>query len=297
MKSLINYSTLVFMGLIWGAVFPITKVAVSTGYKPFGIMVWQMLIGVAVSAGFLWLRGKRLNFTRKNLPVYIGVAMLGTVLPNWFSYTASAHLPAGIISILIALVPLFSMPIALAMGFERFNWLRLLGALCGAVALGLFMGPETSLPDPSQYVFVLVMAVAPLLYGMEGNFLTYMGERGLDATQTLFGATVIALICAVPLALGLGQWINPLHPWGAPEWAIPAGAVLNVIAYILYVWLIHRAGPVFSSQVAYLVTGWGVLISMLFLGERYSIWVWLAMGLMLIGVALVRPQNTRKISA
>lgn len=279
------------MGLIWGAVFPITKIAVSTGYKPFGIMVWQMVIGVAISAAFLLLRGKRLNFTRKNLPVYIGVAMLGTVLPNYFSYTASAHLPAGIISILIALVPLFSMPIALLMGFERFSWLRFLGALSGAMALLLLIGPEASLPDPTKYVFVLIMAVAPLLYGMEGNFLTYMGERGLDATQTLFGATIIALIFSVPLALGLGQWINPMQPWGAPEWAISAGAVLNVIAYILYVWLIHRAGPVFSSQVAYMVTGWGVLISMVFLGETYSSWVWLAMGLMLVGVALVRPRR------
>ena len=291
MKTLQNYATLVLMGLVWGAVFPITKIAVSTGYKPFGIMVWQMVIGVTLSAAFLLLRGKRLNFTRKNLPVYFGVALLGTVLPNFFSYTASAHLPAGIISILIALVPLFSMPIALAMGFERFNWLRLLGALSGAVALLLLIGPEASLPDPSQYIFVLVMAVAPLLYGMEGNFLTYMGERGLDATQTLFGATIIALIFAVPLALGLGQWISPLQPWGAPEWAIPAGATLNITAYILYVWLIHRAGPVFSSQVAYLVTGWGVLISMVFLGETYSKWVWLALGLMLLGVALVRPKK------
>ncbi|NOR63923.1 MAG: EamA family transporter, partial [Rhodobacteraceae bacterium] len=188
MKSLQNYGTLVFMGLVWGAVFPITKIAVSTGYKPFGIMVWQMVIGVAVSAAFLLLRGKRLNFTRKNMPVYVGVAMLGTVLPNYFSYTASAELPAGIISILIALVPLFSMPIALMMGFERFSWLRFLGALSGAMALLLLIGPEASLPDPTKYVFVLLMAVAPLLYGMEGNFLTYMGERGLDATQTLFGA-------------------------------------------------------------------------------------------------------------
>ncbi len=291
MKTLLNYGTLVLMGLVWGAVFPITKIAVSTGYKPFGIMVWQMVIGITVSAAFLLLRGKKLNFTRKNLPVYFGVAMLGTVLPNYFSYTASAHLPAGIISILIALVPLFSMPIALAMGFERFNWMRMLGALSGAVALLLLIGPEASLPDPTKYVFVLIMAVAPLLYGMEGNFLTYMGERGLDATQTLFGATIIALIFAVPLALGLGQWIDPIKPWGAPEWAIPAGALLNITAYILYVWLIHRAGPVFSSQVAYLVTGWGVLISMVFLGETYSQWVWLAMGLMLLGVALVRPRS------
>ena len=294
MKALINYGTLVFMGLVWGAVFPITKIAVSTGYKPFGIMVWQMVIGVAVSAAFLLLRGRPLNFTRKNMPVYIGVALLGTVLPNYFSYTASAHLPAGIISILIALVPLFAMPIALMMGFERFSWLRFMGALSGAVALLLLIGPEASLPDPTKYVFVLLMAVAPLLYGMEGNFLTYMGERGLDATQTLFGATVIALTFAVPLALGLGQWINPFQPWGAPEWAIQAGAALNVTAYILYVWLIHRAGPVFSSQVAYLVTGWGVLISMVFLGETYSKWVWLALGLMMLGVALVRPRNNKE---
>ena len=291
MKTLQNYATLVFMGLVWGAVFPITKIAVSTGYKPFGIMVWQMVIGITLSAAFLLLRGKTLNFTRANLPVYFGVAMLGTVLPNFFSYTASAELPAGIISILIALVPLFSMPVALLMGFERFNWVRLLGALSGAVALLLLIGPEASLPDPTKYVFVLIMAVAPLLYGLEGNFLTYMGERGLDATQTLFGATIVALIFAVPLALGLDQWIDPIKPWGAPEWAIPAGATLNIIAYILYVWLIHRAGPVFSSQVAYLVTGWGVLISMVFLGETYSSWVWLAMGLMLLGVALVRPRS------
>ncbi|MBL1436308.1 MAG: DMT family transporter [Rhodobacteraceae bacterium] len=292
MKSWMNYGTLVLMGLVWGAVFPITKIAVSTGYKPFGIMVWQMLIGVVVSAAFLLLRGKPLNLTRKNLPVYFGVAMLGTVLPNYFSYTASAELPAGVISIIIALVPLFSMPIALLMGFEKFNWLRFLGALSGAMALLLLIGPEASLPDPTKYGFVLLMAVAPLLYGIVGNFLTYMGERGLDATQTLFGATIIALIFSVPLALGLGQWINPIQPWGAPEWAIPASAVLNLIAYILYVWLIHRAGPVFSSQVAYLVTGWGVLISMVFLGETYSSWVWLAMGLMLVGVALVRPRKT-----
>ncbi len=291
MKNALNYGVLVFMALIWGAVFPITKIAVSTGYKPFGIMVWQMVIGIALSAAFLLLRGKRLNFSRKNLPIYIGVALLGTVLPNYFSYTASAELPAGIISILIALVPLFSMPIALLMGFERFNWLRLLGALSGAVALLLLIGPEASLPDPSKFWFVLLMAGAPLLYGLEGNFLTYMGERGLDATQTLFGATVIALACALPLALLTGQWINPAQPWGVPEWAIPAGAVLNITAYILYVWLIHRAGPVFSSQVAYLVTGWGVLISIVFLGESYSIWVWAAMGLMLLGVALVRPSK------
>jgi len=50
---------------------------------------------------------------------------------------------------------------------------------------------------------------------------------------------------------------------------------------------------VFSSQVAYLVTGWGVLWSMLLLGEWYSIWVWMAFALMLVGITLVRPRDSR----
>ena len=286
-----NYGALVLMGAIWGAVFPITKIAVSTGYKPFGIMAWQMVIGITLSVIILLLRGKRPHFRREHLVIYIGVALLGSVLPNYFSYTASAELPAGIISIVIALVPLFSMPIALAMGFEKFSTIRLLGALSGAAAIALLIGPEASLPDASKYGFVLLMAVAPLLYGMEGNFLTYMGDRGLDAVQVLYGATVVGIICAVPLSLVSGQSITPFQPWSAPIWAIVAGASLNWAAYVGYVWLIRRAGPVFSSQVAYLVTGWGVLISMVFLGERYSVWVWAAMGLMLVGITLVRPRK------
>ena len=291
MKNLHNYAALVLIGAIWGAVFPITKIAVSTGYKPFGIMVWQMAIGIVFSGLLLVARGRAPHFRREHLPVYVGIALLGTVLPNYFSYTASAELPAGIISIIIALVPLFSMPIALLMGFERFAWVRLMGAMLGAVALVLLVGPEASLPDPSKYVFVLLMAVAPLLYGMEGNFLTYMGERGLDAPQTLFGATLLSFFVAMPIAAVSGQWMSPLIVWSAVEWAVAVSAVLNISAYIGYVWLVRRAGPVFGSQVAYLVTGWGVMISMVFLGETYSHWVWLALALMLMGVALVRPRK------
>ncbi len=279
------------MGAVWGAVFPITKIAVSTGYKPFGIMVWQMAIGLGLSILLQTLRRRRVHFRRKDLPIYIGVALLGTVLPNYFSYTASAELPAGIIAVIIALVPLFAMPLALLLGFEKFSPVRLLGALCGAAAIALLIGPESSLPDPTKYGFVLLMAVAPLLYGMEGNFLTYMGDRGLDAVQVLFGASVVGITCAVPLSLVSGQTITPFQSWEAPILAIITAAMLNWSAYVGYVWLIRRAGPVFSSQVAYLVTGWGVVISMLLLGERYSVWVWAAMGLMLVGITLVRPRK------
>ena len=54
--------------------------------------------------------------------------------------------------------------------------------------------------------------------------------------------------------------------------------------------MVARAGAVFAAQVAYLVTGFGILWAMLLLAERYSGWVWLALGLMFAGLFLVQPR-------
>ncbi|MDK2775562.1 MAG: EamA/RhaT family transporter, partial [Tabrizicola sp.] len=51
---------------------------------------------------------------------------------------------------------------------------------------------------------------------------------------------------------------------------------------------------VFASQVAYFVTGSGVFWAMLLLGERFSTLVWVALVVMLAGVALVQPNERAK---
>ena len=70
-----------------------------------------------------------------------------------------------------------------------------------------------------------------------------------------------------------------------------AAALFHVIAYTGFVWLVGVAGSVFSSQISYIVTLAGVLLSMAFLGETYSVWVWVALALMIGGLVLVRPQR------
>jgi drug/metabolite transporter (DMT)-like permease len=69
--------------------------------------------------------------------------------------------------------------------------------------------------------------------------------------------------------------------------------VLNVLAYSGYVWLVAEAGSVFASQIAYLVTGFGVVWSSVLLGERYSALVWAAFAAMLGAIALVQPRRRR----
>jgi len=294
------YLVLILMGAAWGLVFTFTKIAVSTGHQPFGILVWQMVIMAIFSAAILMVRRKSLALRRRDFVLYIGVAVLGTVFPNYFSYIAAAELPAGIMVIIVALVPLFAMPIALVMGYEKLSYVRLFGIVFGALAVGLLVGPDASLPDPAKAVYVLLAILMPLAYGAEGSFLVWAKTRTKgeipDPVKVLFGASVVGMLITVPLALITGEFISPVRVWAAPEWAIVVAAALNWVAYVGYVWLIGRAGPVFAAQVAYLVTGFGVIWAMVLLGESYSAYIWAALGLMMVGLFLVQPRDNAEVS-
>jgi drug/metabolite transporter (DMT)-like permease len=289
------YLILALIGAAWGSTFPISKVAVSTGYQPFGIMVWQTFIAILLTGIFLKATGKSLRLSRRYFGLYFGVALLGIVLSGYFSYAAAPHLPAGVLAIIIAISPLFAFPIALALGFERFSISRLIGLGFGAVAVAVLVVPATSLPDPDKAAFVLVAMLATLAYGAEGNFLAWFNTRAdlnfPSPIKILFGASVIAFVLSVPLAYLSGQFIDPIVSWRAPEWGILAISVLSTGAYSGYIWLVHRTGPVFAAQVAYLVTGFGVLWAILLLDEAYSGWVWSAMAVMMVGLFLVTPRT------
>lgn len=291
------YVALVGLGLCWGFSIPMTKLAVSTGHHPLGVIAWQSILMVGFLTTLILMRGGRFVLRPGVLSLYLVVALSGTLVPNLFSFHAAAELPAGVMAIVIALVPMFAMPIALVMRVERWQPRRLGGIALGALAVVLLVGPEASLPQAGAAVFVLVALVAPLCYGFEGNYLARNGTRGLDPVQVLWGANVIGLILSVPLALGSGAWIGPLEGFGVPEAAIVGASVAHCVAYVGYVWLVGRAGSVFASQIAYVVTAAGVLWAMILLGERYSGWVWLAFVLILCGLELVRPRDLAQAKA
>ncbi len=289
-RDLGPYGILLAMGAGWGLSVPLAKVAVSTGHLPLGLIFWQEVVIVALLGTICALRGKPLRLERRFWRLYIVIALCGAVMPDIFFYLASARLPAGIMAIVIASVPLFSLPIALALGNERFAWQRVAGLGFGLVGILLLIGPEASLPERAMAIFIPVALMAPLLYATEGNLVAKWGTDGLDSMQTILGASILGLVITAPLALATGQWINPAASFGLPELALAASAALHGIVYAVYVWLVGRAGSVFAAQASYLVTGCGVLWSMLLLGERYSLWVWLALSIMMAGVAMVQPR-------
>ncbi|NND20636.1 MAG: DMT family transporter, partial [Silicimonas sp.] len=303
-RTIYLLSVLCLMGAGWGMTQPLSKIAVSGGYRHFGLVFWQMAIGCVALGLFrsirlgersgrfsVSLRAPRLRTDPPALLVYVVIALIGTVLPNSASYEAIRHLPSGLVSILLSLVPMFAFPIALALGNERFDLGRFAGLALGLVGVLLIVAPEASLPERAMVVFIPLAMIAPLFYGLEGNVVDRWGTAGLSAVEVLFGASLVgACISLVPAVLG-GHFIDPRPPWDWPDLALLLASLIHVVVYTAYVWMVRAAGPVFAVQVSYLVTGFGVLWAMWILGESYSGWIWAAMVLILTGVFLVQPRG------
>ncbi len=287
---------LILLGAGWGFTQPMTKIAVSEGYRHFGLVFWQSIIGAALMAALCAARGVRLPLHPAALKVYLIISLIGTVLPNSLSYQSAVHLPAGIISILLSMIPMLAFPLALGLRLDRFEWRRLGGLVLGMVAVLMIVVPGESLAGAIPLFWVMMVLIVCIFYAFEGNYVAKWGTAGLDALQVMFGASIVSALLTLPLALATGQWVDPRPPWGAPDYALMASSTAHVLVYATYVWLVGRAGPVFTVQVSYLVTLFGLLWARLILGEAYAPTVWFALALMMLGMYLVQPRRAEPLA-
>ncbi len=294
----VHFKYLVILGVLgatWGLTMPVAKVATSTGHAAFGLLAWELIFAILVLSTIMLVRRRPFTFSQQHIGLYIIVAVFGNLIPTWLWFFNAAQLPAGIMSIVISMVPMFSLPVAIILRMEGFQWRRFIGVILGALAIVFLIGPETSLPDSSKIFYVLLALIGPFCYAIEGNWVAKLGFGDLDSVQVLMGASLVALAIAAPITLLSGSWIDLSQSWGRAEYSLLFSSVTTTLAYASFLWLVTRTGAVFSAQVSYLVTGFGVLWSIILLSETYSGWVWLSLILMLGGLFMIRPKEPESL--
>ena len=164
------YIVLILLGCGWGLTIPLTVIAVKTGLGHLGIIFWQFF-SVMVLFGLRQIFSKKkLSIAKSSLQAFCVIAFIGTIFPNSASLIAASYLPGGVLSILIATVPMFAFPIALFFGIDKFEFSRVLGIIFGFIGVYLLIAPRAALPDPSVIWVIPIALIAPIFYGFEGNF-------------------------------------------------------------------------------------------------------------------------------
>lgn len=288
-NRLLPVAVLVLIGVGWGSTQPLGKIATTSGHGNFGLIFWQSVIASLALLPFVVVRGRRVPVRASTLRFAMIIALIGTILPNSTFYISVRHLPAGIMSIIISLIPLVSLPVAVALGIDRFSLARIGGLLCGLAGVLLIALPRTSLPDPAMAWWLPVAMVGPVCYAFEANIVARWGTAGMGPIEAMLAICVMSAAISLPLMLASGQWF-PILPLGGPEIALVIAGTLHGILYSGYVALARHTGAVFASQTSYVVTAAGMGWAMLLLGERFSLWIWAALPFLLLGLFLVRPK-------
>ncbi|MEQ8499666.1 MAG: DMT family transporter [Sneathiellaceae bacterium] len=274
--------------LIFGSTFPVSKPVVAV-LDPFAFGSSRFLLSGLGILAFLWLRGWRPRFARRDLPMLAAASVcFGTFHALWgFGLPL---IPASTAAILMATSPVFGALIDTARGNRPgpLAWLGMAAAFAGVVCV--INNSFSHLEIPQEHLLGggmwLAAACCWALYsGFGAPLSNRLGAVPAVATTTLGGALLLA-----PLALVFGWEAHGFDMLDTRLWLQYAymavvGAGLSLLAWY---GALRRLGTTRGIAYMYLVPVAATLLSWAFLGEPITLARLAGMAAVLFGVWLIR---------
>ncbi len=284
----INWLRISALGVIWGAAFMSTTVALE-GTGPLTLVAVRLCLGAVFLLSLNMARGKSVPKLRGSgrLWVFIlGMALLSNAIPFALLSWGQQFVASGFAGVSMAVVPLFTLPLAhfLVVG-ERMTLRRVVGFGLGSMGVFVLIGPGAFASTGADFELLARLACvgAAACYAM-GSICTRLSPK-TDLLELAAATLTVAAAIFTPYALYSEGW--PAWPEGPSLWAlIYLGLLPTGIAQIILIQVIKDAGPVFMGLVNYMVPIWSVIFGVTILSEPLPPSLLLAMALILSGVGI-----------
>ena len=294
--GLINWLRIAFIALIWGGAFMVVRVALRD-FAPLSLAAGRITIGALSLYMLMRWRGVALpSFTDARLWRFVAlVGLLSSAIPFALLSWGQQHVPSAFAGMTMAALPIFVLPLAhFLVPDERVYMRKIIGfsvgflgaiLLIGTSGLGLAEGP---LEATARFACV----AAAFCYAC-GSIATRQCPPVNELALSTASLIVAALIL-VPIALVVDGW--PPMPSTTGLFAILyLGLIPTALAFTIKVAVIRSAGPSFMTLTNYQVPVWSVLFGSLFLGETLPATLFVALALILLGVAIIQEGVLRSI--
>ena len=218
------------------------------------------------------------------------LGLAGNVLPVTLITWGQQAVNAGLSAILVGLMPLMTLALTtLCVRSEPVTRRHLGGFVVGFVGIGVLTGPE-ALGGAARHSLIHEGAIlgGALCFALNAVLIKQMPS--VHPLTASVGISLCAALIAVPLALLLDA------PWTLTPSALSLvglgllSLLPSVLATVTYVRLVRTAGPTFAALHSYLVPPLAVLLSIVFLGQRLEWNAYVALTLILAGVAASQGQ-------
>jgi len=288
-----EWALLAVLATCWGASYTFIKIGVAT-IPPVTLIAARTLIAGLLLLAVLRMRGVKLPAEPAMWGRFVLQACLNSVLPFTLIAWAERSVDAGLATILNSTSPIFIFLLGLGLGgSDRPTLRRLFGVGAGLAGICLIVGFEALNGLGHSLLAQLALVAASVCYGCAAMFGRVF--RGLDPMVPAAGSLLSGAAMLVPVSILVDRpWT--LAPSAASMSAVLALAVLSTaLAFTIYFRLIRTLGPMSTAAQAYLRVPIGVLIGVVFLGERLAPTAWAGLACVVAGVVAMTMPARRLI--
>jgi len=292
--GLVDYALLTTLSLLWGSAFLLSKVAVAE-VPPITITLIRQLIAVVLLFTFAAVARRWFRPTLRDHVFMVICALTGTVLPFTLINWGVAVIDSGLAAILMGFMPLTVLVLAhLVTHDEKMTLPKIAGVVLGLIGLAILFWPQLQAGFGQDLIRQTAVLGAAFAYAV--NALSTKQLVGHPPLALMAYITAWTLAILVPAAF-LFEAPLAIDPSLKVTYALLALGILPSAAGALFmVTIIRRQGATFFGQINLLVPVAGVLLAVVFLGERPGLNALAALAVIFCGLLAARIKPSRRIS-
>ncbi len=295
------WALLILLGLIWGSSFLFTGIAVKE-LPPTTVVGLRL----ALAASLIWVIARATGAKSPQLRSPDGrrlwtFAAAGAVTSNIAPFLlvswGQQHIPSALSGLLMAPMPLMALALShFLVAGERMTTGRFIGFAIGFAGVVYLIGTEAIAQIGRGDMLALIAQLGTLMAALCYAISSIVLKRA-EAPDAL-GFSVVILTIAAAVAIPLGLMTADTEVTSA-SW-LTLGAILSLgvgstaLAQVMMLKIIHLAGPSFLSLVNYQVPLWAVVFGVVFLGEALPSSFWIALALIMFGIAVAQMAGRRR---
>ncbi len=290
---------LIGSGTMGGSSILLAKVGVQEGIPALSYLFWQCLGAGLILAMLSIGRGGLPPLRGKYIRYYFVAGLVSLAIPMGLGYFMVPYIGASMAGVFTALPPLMTYLISMGIGIETAQFKRLMGLMVGFCGVLFLYVPQITAPDSTLLVYLLVAALIPVSLAIGNVYRTVAWPTGASPLTLASGMMLASAILCLVFETGRDQLHVPDFGNGMAWLIIGVQMAVASMMYICHFELQRVAGPVFLSQIGYVMALTSLAGGTLLLGETLRPELIVTLGCVVAGTFLVRPArpSDRRASA
>jgi drug/metabolite transporter (DMT)-like permease len=282
---------------VWGTTYLAIRVAIET-IPPLLLTGLRFTIAGLVLWAIGAMRGERLPRSPRIWMHAVIVGILLICIGNFAVVWAEQWVPSGMAALLVATAPFWAALIGFFRGDEKIGLQAGIGMLLGFIGVALLVNPRAA--DGTWDIHFLLGAGAIQIGGFAWQYGSIHGKHELKSISPLMSSTLQMLAGGIILDVaGLAAGELPrFHVNGRTLFALIYLTIFgSIIAYSAYVYAMAKLRATNVSLYAYVNPVVAVILGWLILNEQLTPMSFVAMIVILGGVALVQTARNNDAKA